>query len=170
MSSIAKVMSKRPLAIIMAASLALLLANAAFFMTIARKQAAESEAMADSLVEIKKAFGADSHKARAELDAFRKRLPSGDGLTPIIGEVFSVAKKNGLQIPSGDYAQNAVKETGISRFSMELPLVGRYSQIKRFIYDLEVSRYPISMDDMVITSTNENGLIGLKLRISIYYS
>lgn len=170
MSPITKVFSNRPLAIIMSVSLVVLLANAVFFMAIARKQAAKTEAMAESIVGIKEAFGEDAHKARAELDAFRDRLPSGDGLTPIIGEVFSSARKNDLQIPSGDYAQNTVKETGISRFSMELPVVGRYSQIKKFIYDLEVSRHPISIDDVSITSSNENGLIGLKITISIYYS
>ena len=105
-----------------------------------------------------------------DVEIFKKRLPDRDGLTDVLDEVFKTARSNGLKIPSGDYGPETVKETAISRYTITLPVEGRYPQIKRFIYDIETMKYPLAIEEITLSrGKGAAGVIGLKIKMSAYF-
>lgn len=102
--------------------------------------------------------------------SFKEKLPDYKGLTKVLGEVFTAAKKNGLKIPEGDYRPETVKDTDISRYTFSFPVEGRYSQIKKFIYDIETLDRMLVVEDVTLsTGKAEDGTVALNIRMSAYY-
>ncbi len=157
-------------ALVAAAAILLLFAgNLAFYLISVRSQSVEIDSLEKTVSALKKELGPDARETRSMLEAFKKSLPTEKGLTLVLGEVFKTARANGLKIPSGDYTPEIMKETEISRYIVDFPVEGRYHQIKRFIYDLERLKHPVSIDELSLSSAREEGLTGLRLRISIYF-
>lgn len=104
-----------------------------------------------------------------DIETFEKHLPQGKGLTKVIADVFGAARKNGLDIPSGDYSPETVKEADFSRYTIFFPVEGRYPQIKKFIYDLETLKHPISIEEIVFSKKKGGRAIELKIRLSAYF-
>ncbi len=156
--------------VIIASALALLfVGNILFYIISVRSQASEAASLEKTVSSIIKELGPDTRETGLMLAAFKKDLPREEGLTLVIGEIFKTARSNGLRITSGDYTPEIVKETEISRYSMDFPVEGGYHQIKRFIYDLETLKHPVSIDEVSLSTAKEDGLIGLRLRVSIYF-
>lgn len=102
--------------------------------------------------------------------SFKEKLPDYKGLTKVLGEVFTAAKKNGLKIPEGDYRPETVKDTDISRYTFSFPVEGRYSQIKKFIYDIETLDRMLVVEEVTLsTGKAEDGTVALNIRMSAYY-
>lgn len=108
-------------------------------------------------------------RAASGVAAFKKTLPERKAISKILGEIFGAARGNGLKIDSGDYKPETVKDTDISRYTFSFLLEGGYAQVKRFIYDLESSRYPVVIEDISLTGAKKGDAISLKMRVSIYF-
>ncbi|MBI5561017.1 MAG: type 4a pilus biogenesis protein PilO [Deltaproteobacteria bacterium] len=105
-----------------------------------------------------------------DIGTFEKRLPDSKGLTKVIGDVFSAAKKNGLAVPAGDYSPETSSEAGFSRYTVSFPVEGRYPEIKKFIYDLETLKHPVVIEEIAFSrSKKSEGTIELRLRLSVYF-
>lgn len=156
--------------VIVASALSLLfVGNIVFYIISVRSQASEAASLEKTVSTIIKELGPDTRETGLMLAAFKKDLPKEEGLTLVISAILKTARSNGLKITSGDYTHEIVKETEISRYTMDFPVEGGYHQIKRFIYDLETLKHPVSIDEISLSSAKEEGLIGLRLRVSIYF-
>lgn len=151
------------------AILLLFIGNIVFHIIAVRSQASEATSLEKAVSSIIKELGPDTRETGLMLATFKKDLPKEEGLTLVVGAILKTARSNGLKIRSGDYTHEIVKETDISRYTMDFPVEGRYHQIKRFIYDLETLKHTVSIDEVSLSSAKEEGLIGLRLRVSIYY-
>lgn len=174
LSSMNKVWRKAPFTIGAVIVLVVIAANVLFSWVILKKQGLEIAQLEESVRALSKGKGAKSGVNLAQLmedvERFKKRLPQEKKLTRILGGIFSVAKKNGLVVPTGEYEALTSKETDISRYTITIPVEGRYSQIKKFIYDVETLRYPLAIEDVTLTSSRAlDGNIGLKVRVSVYF-
>ncbi len=168
-NGIADYIGKRPVAAASLALAAILVINIIFSLTVIRGQDGE----------IARLKGEFEHGGRsraglpggmAGLEALRKSLPDKQGLTEVINEVFRAAKKSGLKIPAGDYGPETVKEAGVSRYSISFPVEGRYEQIKGFIFEVETLKHPVVVEEVMLSgSKTEEGVIGLKINISVYF-
>jgi len=165
---------KYPIYVIIAAAIAV---NLGFSHTVIVPQDAELSALGARLYALREgAAGRDASIGDTAADAaagvmeFKEKLPAAGKLTRVITEVFSVARRNGLNIPAGDYSSETTKESDISRYTISLPVEGRYPQIKRFIYEMENMRYMVAIEDITMTSGKASeGVIALKFRMSVYY-
>lgn len=166
-----RLLERYRLSTVIAASVLLLLfvGNIVFYIIFVRSQASEATSLEKTVSSIIKELGPDTRETALMLTAFKKDLPKEEELTLVIGAILKTARSNGLKITSGEYTPEIVKETEISRYTMDFPVEGGYHQIKRFIYDLETLKYPISIDEVSLSSAREEGLIGLRLRVSIYF-
>ncbi len=106
----------------------------------------------------------------AAISSFKKGLPDSNELTGILKEVLESARRNSLKVPAGSYSPETVKDTDISRYTISLPVEGRYPQIKRFIYEIESSKRHVVIEEITLASGRaEEGTIGLKIKLSAYY-
>lgn len=151
------------------ALLILFVGNIVFYFISVKNQASEAASLEKTVSTIIKELGPDTRETGLMLAAFKKDLPKEEDLTLVVGAILKTARSNGLKITSGDYAPEIVKETEISRYTMDFPVEGGYHQIKRFIYDLETLKHPVSIDEISLSSAKKEGLIGLRLRVSIYF-
>lgn len=153
-------------------SAALIAANVVFMLTVIDHQKsliASLEERIDGLRGSSIGKAKSPERAAVGVAAFKKTLPEREAISKILGEIFGMARGNGLKIDSGDYKPETGKDTDISRYTFSFPMEGGYAQLKRFIYGLESSKYPIVIEDISLTGAKEGGDISLKVKATIYF-
>lgn len=165
---------KRPLGRFLLLSLVLVAANALFGMTVIRGQSDEILSFQDRIGVAREELGGPASGLSikgvlAGVEDFKGRVPDLEGLTGVLDDIFKVARKNGLQIPKGDYAPTTVKETDISKYTIRFPVEGFYPQIKRFIYDIEALEHLLVVEEIAFSSSKGDGTIVLRITVSTYF-
>lgn len=163
---------KRPVNILIIILSLVIAGDLIFFSKVIGRQDSEITSLEEKINSLRGTSrrGGGLERARSGVDAFKKGLPDEKRLTPVLEEVFLTAKKNGLKIPAGDYSPETLKDADISRYMISFPVEGRYSQIKKFIYDLENMKHQLAIEEISMASSKEtDGTIGLKIKISAYY-
>jgi Tfp pilus assembly protein PilO len=132
---------------------------------VLKPQAAEIRVLQEKFSGLKKGPAA----AKAISD-FEKTLPDGKGLARVISSLFTAARASGLTVTSGDYRPETAREADISRYTVQFPVEGSYSQIKRFIYSLENIAASAVIEEIVLSrSRAAEGTIEVRIRITVYY-
>ncbi|MBI5492849.1 MAG: type 4a pilus biogenesis protein PilO [Deltaproteobacteria bacterium] len=156
---------KKPPVLLLVFSVLLIAADIIFGLKVIGAQRTELSSLEDRVSRLRPGSGAAS-----SVDSFKKGLPDANELTGILKEVLESARRNDLKAPAGSYSPEAVKDTDISRYTISLPVEGRYQQIKRFIYEIESSKRPVVIEEITLASgRGEDGAIGLNIRLSAYY-
>lgn len=154
--------------IVIAVSTLVIALNIAFGQVVLGKKDVELSSIEDKISGIRDTVrGRHSDPAHA-IESFKNVLPTGAGMTSALEEIFEVARRNALKVPTGDYSPETIKDMEISRYTVSFPVEGSYSRIKRFIYDLESSRHYITVEEISLSSGKE-GAIGLKIKLSAYF-
>ena len=110
-------------------------------------------------------------KANAEVAMFMRRLPDNGKLTSVLRDIIGSARKNGLNVQEGSYAPQTDMRGDISKYTINFPVEGRYSNIKKFIYDVETLRQILTIEDIaLVKGSSEKGIVKLTIKISVYYS
>jgi Tfp pilus assembly protein PilO len=168
---------KRPVGLILLFLLLILAANTVFSLVVIKSQSDEIltllERISSAREEIKRPessnVGERIKKVQTDVESFKAGIPDHKGLTGVLNDIFAAARKNGLQIPSGDYSPKTVKETDISKYTIRFPVEGTYPQIKRFIYDVGALRHLLAIEDIAFSSSKGKRTIGLKITVSTYF-
>jgi Tfp pilus assembly protein PilO len=165
---------KRPLWLFLAIVLVIIAGNAVFSITGIARQSDEILSMQERIAVLKQgvkrpAAGQHLEGAISGVETFKARIPDHKGLTGVLNDIFRAARKNALQIPTGDYDPITVKETDISKYTIKFPVEGTYSQIKRFIYDIEVLPHILAVEEITFTSGKGEGTIALNIKVSTYF-
>ena len=152
-------------------SLFVLALNVFAAVTVVNRQEEEIRRLEEELISLKYPVRAGSFdKTLGEINTFEERLPSGKEITKVLDEVFTIARKNGLDISTGDYSAQTVDEAEFSRYTISFPVEGRYGDIKKFIYGLETSRYPVIIEEITFSrSKKSKGTIELRIKLSTYF-
>lgn len=167
----ATALSRRPYAFAAIVLLCILAANALLTFTVINGQADEIRLLEEKAFSSRRGEpGGAAGKTIMDIETFEKRLPDDRGLIKVVDGVFSVARKNGLDIPAGDYSPSTVTRTGISRYTISFPVEGRYREIKKFIYDLETMPQAVVIEEIAFSRSRvKRGTIGLTIRLSAYF-
>lgn len=162
---------KKPVSLLIIIALFLILGNILFSIKAVGRQEREIVSLEKRIVDLRRADrGNPFQKAMSGVESFKKELPDRHKLTKIAEKIYNTAQKNGLKIAAGDYRPDIVKETDISRYTISFPVEGHYTQIKRFIYDIETLSYPIVIEELILTKNKtDEGIIGLNIKISTYF-
>lgn len=108
-------------------------------------------------------------KIEGDLQGFDLMLPRHQEITGLIRELPKMAKKTGVKV-SGVKYQPFVKEEGYNRLSFSLPVGGKYSNIRRFIYEMETMRKIIWIERLAIRSSSSTSEeLSIQLTMETYF-
>jgi hypothetical protein len=81
-------------------------------------------------------LAAEAQRAQAEAEA-AVGIDGQPALAPAaataLRRLFDTAAKNGLELAQGEYRLNVVKEAGLQRYQLSLPVAGAYPEIRAFV-------------------------------------
>ena len=152
------------------ASAVVIAANLILTFTVTAAQEDETRLLGEMVSGLKGVSGSPLAQAVSDIEVFTGRMPNEKGLPKALASIFDIARKNGLNIPSGDYAPETVSEAGISKYTISFPVEGSYPEIKKFIYGIENMNVPVVVEDIAFSrSKGTSGAIELKIRLSVYF-
>ena len=103
------------------------------------------------------------------LENFKNALPGSEEITPIINDIYNIAKDNRLKILRANYSTDIKKGSFINRHSMSFPIEGSYKSIKKFIYDIESLKHHLVINRITLKSGfGGKSNIGIDIGISVY--
>jgi len=103
----------------------------------------------------------------ADLAKFREKLYPKSQFAKFIGELFEMASKNDLELTSITYKPLISKEVQFLNYSLTLSVSGKYSQLKKFIYDLSGGNTNILVIDSIAMTTSASTADSVQLQMSI---
>jgi Tfp pilus assembly protein PilO len=104
------------------------------------------------------------------LDEFKSRMLSSDELSNVVGDIYSIARQNGLSIDNASYAPTDVADTDMSRYTISFPIEGKYKDIKKFIYDIETLAGLIVIDEISLSRAGgRRSTVTLRMKVSTFY-
>lgn len=81
-------------------------------------------------------LAADAQRAQAETEA-AVGIDGQPALAPAaaasLRRLFDTAAQNGLELSQGEYRLSVVREAGLQRYQLSLPVAGGYPQIRAFV-------------------------------------
>lgn len=97
-------------------------------------------------------------------------IPRWEDFTKVMGGVYNKAGSLGLLVESASYQTSSIKDSGIVKVAVAMPVTGTYDQIKRFIYELETSPRSFIIESLSLGSgRGEEGEVSLKLTIVVHF-
>jgi hypothetical protein len=90
----------------------------------------------------------------AGLAKFREKIYPKSQFARFIGELYELASKSSLELASITYKPTLDKENRLLSYAMTLTVSGRYTQLKRFIYDLGAGNGNILVIDSISMSAS----------------
>lgn len=105
---------------------------------------------------------------KTDIQKFNNILPLRDEMTKIIRELNSLAKESSLVLYDVSYESKKNAKGDIFPISFSFPLEGKYSNIKDFIYKLEISKRLITIDDLSLEKASGKEDIRLKIKVTAY--
>jgi len=109
--------------------------------------------------------------AKEELQSFWQAIPPRSQFTALIEELFTLAGGAGLEIDQISYNPEEVKGRNLLRYGLVFSVNGDYGQIKQFIHSLEQTDRLISIEDLSLSSSEEQHKqrVRLSLRLSTLF-
>lgn len=138
------------------------------------KQLIQSQAQARLI----KQQGADAATPRnvftqgeKDLETFRRAIPEKGELSELIGDIFALAGRSGLEIDQIGYAPKELKDEQLLLYSLSFNVAGSYVQIKKFIFSLEHSPRLIVIDAISLSGAKEEQKdnVKMQIRLSTYF-
>lgn len=97
-------------------------------------------------------------------------LPKWEDFTRVMGEVYKKAERLDLALASVSYQPLSMKESSIVKIAVTMPVKGSYSDIKRFIYELETSPKYFIIDSLSLAGDKGEGeSISLNLSVTAHF-
>jgi len=114
-------------------------------------------------------IAANRKDARAFLDT--QVAPPDGSVVPILTEVESLARKQGLRVGQQSFERAPVKGLSIERFGITMPVHGNYRQVTGLVGELEASPTFVTLDAVSARTTGGVGqeAIDLDLEFSFYF-
>ena len=86
-------------------------------------------------------------------------------------ELRNIAVQNGLSFTGGQFETEAVEESSLMRLSTNVSLNGNYSNIRRFLYDLETAEEFFIVESVKLgpSTRREGGSLEVALTVATYY-
>lgn len=130
-----------------------------------REEAARLKHRVEQAVEREGAVRAN----RADLETFyEKHASSGEGeLLETVAAVEAMVREPGLKPGARGIAREDIEGTRLQRVSLSLPVEGSYSQLVRFLREVETSRRFLTVEGISLSAQREVGA-ALAVELSTY--
>ncbi len=106
-----------------------------------------------------------------DLDHFYQMMPARTGLGNFIGRLYSYAEDAGIDIDQISYAAKPVKDVGLLSYQLSFAVSGRYSQLKKFIYQLENSPSLLILQKIALDEARQKKkkVVNLQLQLQTFF-
>ncbi len=165
-------------------ALLLLAANVAIFLAFTLPQTLQERSLASRVATLQ----SEALRERGQVEALRRRARAIQAnqsdaarffgeiaksrqatLLPALAEVHQAAAAEGLHLGQEQYSRSDIKETGLVRLRITLPLRGSYGQLVGFLRRLEGSKSLVVVDTLGLTSPESGGEASLAIGLSAYF-
>ena len=107
--------------------------------------------------------------AQEDLTRFKETLPEEAVLPELVSFISELAAKYHLTIPTISYQPQKTDAPGVAKIIISFTLKGEYREIRKFLYEIEKSRYFLIIETMVLASSVKEGeKIQLQLQVAAY--
>ena len=105
-----------------------------------------------------------------DLAKFRERIYLKSHFARFISELYDLAAKNNLELTSITYKPLLNKEEQLLEYQLAVSVSGRYSLLKKFIYDLGASSNILVIDSISLASTDTSAdTVQLQIQITSFF-
>lgn len=105
---------------------------------------------------------------RGDVEMFKQMLPAREDYVGLLEKVYAMAKKDGVAGPSFGASTSAItKSSGLDQVSFSLPASGSYTEVRRFIYDIETSDLFLTINSLGLSKSAEDE-ISLSIGLTTY--
>lgn len=109
-------------------------------------------------------------QAQQDLEKFNRRIPDRNGLSALVGEIFSIASRVGLDIRAIKYSPEKVKGRKLLEYPLTFAISGEYEQVKKFIHQVEQSPRLIAIDKISLRrDSQDEGRVKLSVSMITYF-
>jgi Tfp pilus assembly protein PilO len=103
-----------------------------------------------------------------EVDEFAGGYPNRRELVGIIGRLSELAKSLALQVPDMAYQPTELKETGLTKVSVQMGVEGSYAKIRRFLYELEGIKRYLVIERVSLHDPTGTSALQVALTLAVY--
>jgi len=103
----------------------------------------------------------------ADLEKFREKIYPKSQFARFIGELYEMASKSGLELTAITFKPSFSKEDQFLSYALTLSVSGKYSQLKKFIYDLGAGSSNILVIDSIAMTATGPAVESVQLQLSI---
>lgn len=104
-----------------------------------------------------------------QLAAFNAFFPRADASTPWLARIHAAAELNHLTLASAEYRVERRPEQPLLRYTMTLPLTGRYADLRGFVATVLAEVPAASIDDIQLRRDSAaNPMLEARVRLSLY--
>jgi Tfp pilus assembly protein PilO len=116
------------------------------------------------------ALGSRPNETSAEqLAAFYAYFPASDNAPALLGKIHAAAAANGIVLRSGEYKFDRPADQKLARYSITLPVVGSYGQLRRFIAQVLADVPAAAIDEIQMRrETIASTSLEARIRLSLY--
>ena len=115
-------------------------------------------------------LGSKPNETSAEqLAAFYAYFPTSDAAPALLGKIHAAAAANGIVLRSGEYKFDRQPDQKLARYSITLPVVGSYSQLRKFIATVLADVPAGAIDEIQMRRESiANTTLEARIRLSLY--
>ncbi len=107
-------------------------------------------------------------KTLKDVDEFAAGYPPKQELVGIIGRLGTLAKSLALHVPDIGYQPSEVKETGLTKVTVQMGVEGSYSKVRRFLYELEAIRRYLVIERVSLHNPSDKPNLQVGLTLAVY--
>ena len=106
--------------------------------------------------------------ASQDTSKFQAAVPDYQEFTGLIEELLVLSNRARLNITHINYSSEELKQSSLLKFSLNFNVAGDYEQVKKFIHSLEQSVRLITIKQISLQSSDDNG-VNLRLSLETFF-
>jgi Tfp pilus assembly protein PilO len=106
--------------------------------------------------------------AMRETEEFAKGFPRREALVGWMERLTTLAGSLALHVPDTSYRPVEVKETGLTKVTVQMGVEGTYEKIRRFLYELEGMRRFLVIEQVSLRDLKGTSALQVQLQFAMY--
>ncbi len=107
---------------------------------------------------------------QADFIKFKESIYPKNQFARFVAEIYEAVGRNNLEVSSISYKPDLNKESNLLQYSLGLSLVGNYTQLKKFIGDLDNTGNLLHIDSLSLTvQASKSDLVQLQVQLTAYF-
>jgi Tfp pilus assembly protein PilO len=106
--------------------------------------------------------------AMREAEEFSRGFPPRAELVGLMTRLTKLASSLALDVPTTNYAPSEVKDTGLTKVTVQMAVGGTYEKLRRFVYELEGMRRFLVIERLSLSDQKAAGTLQVQLSLAMY--